>query len=155
VPVVTRDRPYTNKASHSCIIAGCLWIIIGLILIVIGYISETEKPTFFSIGIISFGIGFFLTILVCFYTELNKCYHNWAYSSHITPSHIEHSQLATAGDISMSYTGSIAATQKVTIIKSLPPQKPVKRLSNVRMNEVIITPSIEIGKNTTNRHDVL
>jgi len=152
--MVTHDRSYTNRIGHSCIIAACLWIIIGLILIVIGVISETEKPTFFSIGTISLGVGFFLTILVCFYTELNKCYHNWAYGSHITPSHVENSQLATAGDISMSYVGSITATQKVPMITSLPPQKTVKTLSNVRTNKVIISPSIEIGEITTNRDNV-
>jgi hypothetical protein len=154
VPVITRDRPSTYKVGHSCIIAGCLSIIIGLILILIGLISETEKTTFFGIGSISLGLGLFLTTLVCFYTQLNICYHNWAYGSHVTRSHIANSQPTAAGDISMSYcTGSTAMVQKVPAITPLSHPKSVKKLSNVEINKVIIAPSIKIGKTTTTNTD--
>jgi hypothetical protein len=80
-----RNQSYTNKMGHSFIICGCLSLIIGLILIVIGVISEVKKTTFIGIGVISTGIGFFLTTLVCFYGKLDTCYNNWAYRSRVLP----------------------------------------------------------------------
>ena len=38
-----QDRSFPQKMGHSCIILGCLSIVTGLVLIVIGVISEVKK----------------------------------------------------------------------------------------------------------------
>ncbi|CAF1194111.1 unnamed protein product [Adineta steineri] len=90
-----RDQPVTHKIGHSCIITSCLSLIIGLVLIVTGVISETKKTTFIGIGIITLGVGFFLTTIVCFYAKLKICYRNWAYGPPISPLNMELSQQTT------------------------------------------------------------
>lgn len=149
VPMLTDNRPHTNKIDFLSIIAGCLLIIIGLTLICIGFISETEKTTFFGIGIISMCLGFCLSTITCFYTNLNICYHNWAYGQHITPSHMETSQLATAGDISISYYAEAPAMKQQVLKKTRSQsssQRPIKIRSNVEINKVIIKPTIAIKR---------
>ncbi len=101
--MITRDRTYTHKVDHSFVIISCLSIVIGLLLIVIGYISETEKWKFFCIGIISLSLGLFLITLVCFYSKLTIYYHNWAYGSHVTPSNVETSVMITVGNLRIVY----------------------------------------------------
>jgi len=113
IPVVTRPQPtYTNKVGQSIIIAGCLSIILGLLLILIGFISETDKSTYFGVGSISFTIGFFLSTFTCFYTTLDRCYQNWIYRTHITPSTVETSLLTTSHDIHLLQTPRLSATGK-------------------------------------------
>jgi hypothetical protein len=103
VPMITPDPTYTQKIGQSFVVFSCLSIVIGLLLIVIGHISETEKWTFFGFGIISLSLGLFLVTLVCFYSQLSIYYHNWAYGSHITPSNTETGVMATAGDVRIAY----------------------------------------------------
>jgi hypothetical protein len=95
VPMITQDRTYTHKIGHSFVIISCLSIVIGLLLIVIGNISETQKSKFFGIGIITLSLGFFLITLICFYSKLAICYYNWAYGSHVTPSTSPNAQKAS------------------------------------------------------------
>ncbi len=99
VPIITQKRTYTHKVGQWGIIATCLSIVIGLILIIIGVISETKKTRFFGIGIIILGVGFSFTTFVCFYAKLNICYRNWAYGPHIASNQIQSYQPVTAGDI--------------------------------------------------------
>ena len=83
------DQTYTQKMGHSCIIFGCICLVSGLIVIVIGVISDTRKTTYIGIGIISLAVGFFLLTLVCFYGKLDVCYNNWAYRTRVVPINIE------------------------------------------------------------------
>ena len=103
VPMITHERRYTQTIGQSFVVFSCLSIVIGVLLIVIGNISETEKWKFFGFGIISLSLGLFLVTLVCFYSQLSIYYHNWAYGSHVTPSNTSTGVLTTAGDVKIAY----------------------------------------------------
>jgi hypothetical protein len=153
VPTVTHGRPNTNTVGYPGIITGCLSIIIGLILIIIGLISETEKTTFFGIGIISLTLGFLITMCLFFYTKLNIYYRNWAYGTHVLPCH--NPELTAAVDVSISYfTHPSSLAQNVPNMIAVPSKKPANMVSNVEINKVIIAPSIGIGKTTTDTNNV-
>ena len=139
-PMILRDRPYTNKLGHGCIITGCLVIIFGLTFIITGVISETKKNTFFGIGIMTLSIGFCFTVIVCFYTKLNICYRNWAYGPHILSNKIDstHTVIST---ISLSPLATNSVMQQKTG-HMIP-------LSNISKHKVRIVPSGVIGKTNT------
>ncbi|CAF2770498.1 unnamed protein product [Rotaria sp. Silwood2] len=155
IPIVVSDRSYTHKVGHSCIIAGCLSIIIGLSLIITGLISETKKTTLIGIGVISLGVGFFITTLVCFYGKLNICYHNWAYGQNVAPLNIQTPQQATASAISMGpYTESLSVTQKIQSRIPFASSTPMTMLSDLEINNVIIARSIKIDKTTMSTDNI-
>lgn len=79
------NQNYTQKVGHSCIVGGCISIVTGIILIVVGVISEEKKTTYIGAGIIGLGVGCFLVTLVCFYAKLDICYNNWAYRARVLP----------------------------------------------------------------------
>ncbi|CAF3569715.1 unnamed protein product [Rotaria socialis] len=162
IPIVVSDRSHTHKLGHSCIIVGCLSIIIGLSLIIRGVISETKKATLIGIGIISLGVGLFTTILVCFYGKLNIYYHNWAYGQRVVPLNIEtpHEGRQSGGGgggggISMApYSESLSVTQKIQPTIPLSSSSSMTMLSDLEINKVIIGRSIKIDK-TTIQSDIM
>lgn len=121
VPIVTHERSHTHRISQSGIIIACLLVVIGLVFVIIGAISETNKANFFGIGITSLCLGFLFAIFICSYTKLDVCYRNWAYGSHISPSQMETSVTATAGAISIHYNAAaISVIQRPSLI-TVPP----------------------------------
>jgi hypothetical protein len=148
--VIMRDQSYTNKMGHSFIICGCLLAITGLILIVVGAISEVKKTTIFiGIGVISLGIGFFLTTLVFFYGKLDICYNNWAYRSRVLPTNIETPRpIPTIGVLNSPLVDSSA-----TIQKQIETPAPITAMSGLEIHKVVIAPSIQIGSTTINNPD--
>lgn len=140
--VSMHDQSYTSKMGHSFIICGCLSIVIGLILIVVGVISEVKKTTFIGIGIISLGVGFFLTTLVCLYGKLDICYNNWAYRSRVLPAHPENlRQPPICGPSNSPFADSPAAGKET--------QPPVTVISDVEIHKVIIAPTIQVVPTTS------
>ena len=133
------DRSYTQKVGHTCIIFGCLSIITGLIVIIIGVISETNRTTYIGISIVILGVVLFLITLICFYAKLNICYNNWAYRSRVLPTNnIETPQPASATVITLSsFVGSPAMTQKSQFIIPLEPPTPLTIVSEVEIHKVI------------------
>ena len=91
------DRSCPHKRGHSLIIGGCLAVMTGLILIVVGAVSDIKNTTFIGVGIISLGVGFFLMTLVCFYAKLDTCYNNWAYRTRVIPVKTETPQTTPLG----------------------------------------------------------
>jgi hypothetical protein len=87
--ITVDDRSFTHKLGHSCAILGCLLAVTGLVVIVVGAISETKTTTFIGIGIISLGAGLLLTMLIGFYAKLDICYNNWIYRSRVIPVNME------------------------------------------------------------------
>jgi hypothetical protein len=141
--------------GHSFIICGCLSIVTGLILIVIGAISEVKKTTFIGIGIISLGVGFFLTTFVCLYGKLDICYNNWAYRSRVLPLNIQTPRPTPIGGVSNSpFVESTVTTQKRQSIASKEIQAPITVISDVEIHNVVIAPSIQIGSKTNNSNNV-
>lgn len=153
--VIMRDQSYTHKMGHSFIISGCLLVITGLILIVIGAISEVKKTTIFiGIGVISFGIGFFLITLVCFYGKLDICYNNWAYRSRVSPTNIETPRpVPTVGVLNSPLIDSSATTQKQQFTAPIEIPAPITAISSLEIHKVVIAPSIQIGSTTINNSD--
>ncbi|CAM4925507.1 unnamed protein product [Rotaria socialis] len=137
IPIVVSDRSHTHKLGHSCIIVGCLSIIIGL------------------------SVGLFTTILVCFYGKLNIYYHNWAYGQRVVPLNIEtphegrQSGGGGGGGISMApYSESLSVTQKIQPTIPLSSSSSMTMLSDLEINKVIIGRSIKIDK-TTIQSDIM
>lgn len=149
IPVVVSDRSYTHKVGHSCIIAGCLSIIIGLALIFTGLFSETKRTTLIGIGVISAGVGFFITTLVCFSGKLNICYHNWAYGQNVVPLNMESPREGRHRGISMGpFSESLSVTQKIQSTIPISSSSPITLLSDLEINKVFIARSIKIDKKT-------
>jgi hypothetical protein len=141
--------------GQSCIIFGCLSIITGLILIVVGIISEVKKTTFVGIGIISLGGGLFLTTLVCFYGKLNICYNNWAYRSRVLPVNPETPHPTPAGVAAISpFTKSTTATQNQHSTIPLDTQSPITVVSEADIHKLVISQSININTTTNNPENV-
>ncbi|UJR36573.1 hypothetical protein I4U23_029292 [Adineta vaga] len=115
------NQNYTHKVGHSCIVCGCLSIVIGLILIIVGVISEIKKTTFIGAGVIGLGVGCFLMTLVCFYAKLDICYNNWAYRSRVLPANSEIPQSAPPGIKTRSPFVKIEKQQTSTSPKTLVP----------------------------------
>jgi hypothetical protein len=139
--------------GHSFIICGCLSIITGLILIVVGVISEVKKMTFIGIGIISLGVGFFLITLVCLYGKLDTCYNNWAYRSRVLPINLETPRPAPIGGVSNSpYVESSAPAQKQESILPKEIGPPITVISDADIHKVVIAPTIKIGSTTNDSY---
>lgn len=140
-----RDRSYTHKMGHSFIVGSCLSIVIGLILVIIGVISEIKKTTFIGVGIISLGVGCFITTLVCLYGKLDICYNNWAYRSRVLPINPETPRSTPIGGMSNSPFAELSATaQKQQSPAAKETQAPVTAISDVEIRKVIIAPSIQL-----------
>ena len=118
-PIIMRDQPHIDKIGHSYIITSCLSIIIGLVLIFSGVTFETQKTILISCGIITLGIGFVLTTLICFYAQLKLCYDNWAYGSHIATYNSENSQIVIPNTMSISYFTETSKMTKNTVCKPI------------------------------------
>lgn len=144
IPVVTHERSYTHRISQSGIIVGCLLVVIGLVLIIMGTISEIDKATFFGLGITSLCFGLIFAVLICSYTKLDVCYHNWAYGSHISPSQMEASvtATATAGAISIHYNAA-----GLSIIQRPPVLTPstIQTIPNPSAEQTSLTPVMKYG----------
>lgn len=136
IPIVTHERSYTHRISQSGIIVSCLLVVIGLVLVIIGAISETDKATFFGIGITSLCLGFLFAILICSYTKLDVCYHNWAYGSHVSPSHMETSVIATAGAISIHYNSAALSVIQSPSLVTVPPIRTISTVSAYRTSSI-------------------
>lgn len=129
------DRPYTQKMGHSFIICGCLSIIIGLILIVLGVISEIKKTTFIGIGILSLGVGFFLMTLVCLYGKLDICYNNWIYRSRVIPINPQVPQIATR-DLDGRTHSPVQIQKRSSLIPACSPA-PLTVVSDMEINKFV------------------
>ena len=141
-----RDRSYTQQVGHSFIICGCLSIVIGLILIIIGAISGEKKTTFIGIGIISLGVGFFLTALVFFCAKLDMCYNNWAYRARVIPINPETPQPLSIGGATASVFGPSSITmqkQQMSMLSSAIP--PITVISDVDIHKTAVTSSIKMN----------
>lgn len=154
-PTVTgvsmRDRSVPQKMGQSCIIFGCLSIVIGLILIVIGIISEVKKTIFIGIGIISLGVGFFLTTIVCFYGKLDIYYNNWAYRSRVLPTNNNvnnnnkrHEPVAVDTERRPSRTEVVNSIPKRTSIVPIESQSPITIISDAEIHKIVISSSTPI-----------
>ncbi|CAF0976034.1 unnamed protein product [Adineta steineri] len=149
------DESHTQKVGHSCIIGGCLSVTTGLILIIIGVISEVRNTTFIGVGVISLGVGFFLTTLVCFYAKLDICYNNWAYRTRITPAHIETPQPAPAGAITTSpFVPSVLTTEKQQTLMPDENPSPTTVVSHAEIHKILAAPSIKTTSMTFNSDNV-
>ena len=140
-------RSYTQKMGHSFIICGCFSMITGLILIVLGMISEIKKTTFIGIGVISLGVGFFLMTVVCLYGKLDICYNNWVYRTRVKPNNPEPSQTAPPGVIPHAHT--VIPKQTSLVCPASP--GPTTVISEVEINTVAPSPrpQTRIGNNVT------
>ena len=123
---------YTQKVGHSCIVGGCLSIVTGLILIVVGVISEKKKTTYIGAGVIGLSVGCFLVTLVCFYAKLDICYNNWAYRARVLPAN---SGTPQAIPPSTAVRSPLAAKEKVasTITHDMP--APLTTVSDVEVHK--------------------
>ena len=131
--------------GHSFIVCGCISIIIGLILIVVGVSSATSRTMYIGIGIISLGVGFFLMTFVCLYGKLDICYNNWAYRSRVLPVNLETPQPAPVNTVTHSpFVGSPAVLEK------RPSHVLTTGVSDIEINKVVIAPTIQIGTNNFN-----
>lgn len=155
IPIVVGQQAYSTTVSNSFIIAGCLSIIIGLALIITGGISETKKTTFIGIGIISLGVGFFITTMVCFYSKLDICYHNWAYGQNVVPLNTETPPPVTASNISMApFAESVSVTQKIQSTMPMSATVPMTMTSDLEINNVFIARSIKIDNTKINQDNI-
>ncbi len=142
--IITHDRPYTHKMGHSFIVCSCLSIIIGLILIIVGVSSAASKTTFVGIGIISLGVGLFLTTFVCLYGKLDRCYNNWAYRSRVLPVNLETPRPIPLSTVSHSpFIESPAAISKLQSLGLRHSPEPLTTISDVEIPKFVIAPSIE------------
>ena len=145
------DQSYTQKMGHSCIIFGCICLVSGLIVIVIGVISDTRKTTYIGIGIISVAVGFFLLTIVCFYAKLDTCYNNWAYGSRVVPINIETPRPPSEGG---AQNGSPFAYPPTPVVKRQPSisvaiPTPFTTVSEIDANRVVVPQSNALGLNAT------
>jgi hypothetical protein len=131
--------------GHSFIICGCLSIITGIILIVIGVSSATSRTMYVGIGIITLGVGFFLTTLVCLYGKLDICYNNWAYRARVLPVNLETPQPAPVNTVSHS-----PFIESPVVLEKHPSPAQVTVVSEIEINKVVIGPTIQIGTNNFN-----
>ena len=144
------DRSATHKVGHTCIIFGCLSVITGLILIVVGIISRVHNTTFVGIGIISLGGGLFITTLVCFYGKLDIYYNNWAYRSRVLPVNPETPRPTPPGVAAISpFAKSTTATEKQQSTIPLDTQSPITVASEIDIHKLVIAQSININTTTT------
>lgn len=150
-----QDRSIPQKMGHSCILCGCLSIVTGLILIIVGIISELKKTTFIGVGVITLGVGFFLTTFVCFYGKLDICYNNWAYRSRVLPSNAEAAQ-ATPADAARKPTvvKLPELTEKEGSIGRIASQTPITIVSEAEIRKVVISPAVQLAISTTNADSV-
>lgn len=128
------ERSYTQKMGHSFIVCGCLSIIVGLILIVLGVISEMKKTTFIGVGIISLGIGFFLMTLVCLYGKLDICYNNWVYRSRVRPTNPRTLQTTAGGPVEIRHSPR-QIQQRSSFLPECSPA-PVTIISDMDINKI-------------------
>jgi hypothetical protein len=150
------DRPYTHKIGNTCIICGCLSIITGLILIVIGITSQARRTIFIGIGIIILGAAFFLTTLVCVYGKLNIHYNNWAYRSRVLPTNVETPRPVPPDIVSCSsFIEPSAGSPRRQLSVPLEIQRPIAVISDVEIHRVVTSPSIRIGTTTTNIPEIV
>ncbi|CAF1299668.1 unnamed protein product [Adineta ricciae] len=126
------SQNYTQKVGHSCIVGGCLSIVTGLILIVVGVISEVKKTTYIGAGVIGLGVGCFLVTLVCFYAKLDICYNNWAYRARVLPAS---SGTPQANPPSTTARSPLAAEEKLPSAITPDMPAPLTTISDVEVHK--------------------
>ena len=141
--IIMRDQSYTNKMGQSLLICGCLLIVTGLILIVIGVSSTTSLTMYVGIGIIGTGVGFFLTALVCLYGKLDICYNNWAYRTRVLPTNLE----TSAAPPPLNTISRLSFAESASVLQKRISAAPVTMISDIEVPKIVIQPSIQIGIN--------
>lgn len=145
------DQSFTQKMGHSFIIFGSICLVSGLIVIVIGVISDARKTTYIGIGILSLAVALFILTLVCFYAKLDICYNNWAYRSRVVPINIETPRPASDGNIR---NASPSASPLAHVVKRQPSisvavSTPFTTVSEIDANKIIVPPSNVLTVNLT------
>ena len=81
-----------SKLPHSCMIFGSISVATGLILMVFGFIYDAQGIKLIGVGIISFGVGCFITTIVYVYGKLDIRYNNWICRARVAPRNSEPGQ---------------------------------------------------------------
>ena len=118
IPFGVQQTNNVDKSINGCLVLGFGTILIGLLLLGFGSVSNRQRVVYISVGTISFAIGFFLLTLTCFFTQFNVWYNRWAYRSCIRPLRMEIQTCSTmANSIITELTNVNAGTVPASMIQ--------------------------------------